>query len=218
VVTWRASLGTSLALAVSGLATLASPQPRPAAPSPTLLERVLAGVEQAEQAHPTACGTLTETRSSPLLSRPLRLQGSFCTAGTDRFRVEYRGERPARVVYNRGTLNVSADGKRTEVMEVGSSVRRAQSYFSGKDASKNLQRDFSITVSLKADRYALLMRPVSGRIARRVTRVAVELGRDDFLPRRIEIDGKSGVNSVFDIRIETLDQPLDEEEFRVYRP
>lgn len=218
MLTRRASLGTSLALALSSLAAPASPQPRPAASSPQLLERVLAGVEEAERAHPTACGTLTETRSSPLLSRPLVLHGTFCAAGTDRFRVEYRGERPARVVYNRGTLNVSADGKRTEVMEVGSSVRRAQTYFSGKDASKNLERDFSITVSLEADHYALLMRPVSGRIARRVLRVAVLLGRDDFLPRRIEIDGKSGVDSVFDIRIETLDQPLDEEVFRVYRP
>ncbi len=216
--TWRASLGTSLALALSGLTAPAAPGPPPAASDSELLQRVLLGVEQAEHAHPTACGTLTETRSSPLLSRPLRLHGSFCTAGTDRFRVEYRGDRPARVVYNRGTLNVSADGKRTEVMEVGSSVRRAQTYFSGKDASKNLQRDFSITVSERADRYALLLRPVSGRIARRVLRVAVELGRQDFLPRRIEIDGKSGVDSVFEIEIETLDQPLDEEVFRVYRP
>jgi hypothetical protein len=59
---------------------------------------------------------------------------------------------------------------------------------------------------------------VSGRIAGRVKRVAVELGKLDFLPRRIEIDGRSGVNSIFEIQIERLDAPLEKDLFEVYRP
>jgi hypothetical protein len=209
----KAAGSAALTLAAAGLAW-ASPGPT----SPELLARVFAGVQQAEQTQRTGCGRLTETRSSALLSRPLVLKGSFCAAGTDRFLVEYQGKKPARVVYNRGTLNVSADGKRTEVMDVGSAVERAQRYFSGEDAPDNLRRDFAITVSEKDDRYALLLVPVSGRIAKRVERVAVELGRADFLPRRIEVFGRSGVTSVFEIEIEELNQPLDEELFRVYRP
>jgi hypothetical protein len=84
--------------------------------------------------------------------------------------------------------------------------------------SENLERDFSIAVAEAGDRYTLQLRPLSGRIARRVKRVAVELGKADFLPRRIEIEGKSGVNSTFDIRIEKLDAPVDAGLFEVYRP
>ena len=116
-------------------------------------------------------------------------------------------------------LNVSTDGgRRTEALDVGSAVRRAQRYFAGPRAAENLERDFSITVAETGDRYALLLLPVSGRIARRVKRVAVELGKDDFLPRRIEIDGKSGVDSTFEIQIEKLDAPLDEEPVRRLPP
>jgi hypothetical protein len=147
------------------------------------------------------------------------MHGTFCAGGVDLFRVEYAGPQPARVIYNRGVLNVSTDGgKRTEALDVARAVERAQRYFAGPHAPENLERDFSITVAAAGDRYALTLHPVSGLIARRVKRVAVELGRLDFLPRRIEIDGKSGVNSVFEIRIEKLDAPVDEDQFRVYRP
>jgi hypothetical protein len=176
-------------------------------------------VGQAQERHSSGCGTLTETRVSPLLVRPFVLHGTFCAAGVDRFRVEYAGPQPVRVIYNRGALNVSTDGgKRTEAFEIGRAVQRAQRYFAGPHAPENLERDFSITVAETSDRYTLLLLPVSGRIAQRVKRVAVELGKLDFLPRRIEIDGKSGVNSTFEIQIERLDAPLDEDRFRVYRP
>jgi hypothetical protein len=176
-------------------------------------------VGQAQERHASGCGTLTEKRVSPLLARPLVLHGSFCAAGVDLFRVEYAGPAPARVIYNRGALNVSTDGgKRTEVFDVGRSVQRAQRYFAGPHATENLERDFSITVSETGDRYALLLLPVSGRIAQRVKRVAVELGKLDFLPRRIEIDGKSGVNSIFEIQVERLDTPPEKGLFDVYRP
>jgi hypothetical protein len=184
-----------------------------------LLDSVWRGVRQAQERHQSGCGTLTETRVSPLLVRPLVLKGTFCAAGLDRFRIEYAGPEPARVVYNDGVLNVSTDGgRRTEAFDVRGAVGRAQGYFAGPRAPQNLERDFSIAVAEKGDRYTLQLLPVSGRIARRVKRVAVELGKADFLPRRIEVEGKSGVNSSFDIRVEKLDAPLDAGQFEVYRP
>lgn len=174
---------------------------------------------QAQERHASGCGTLTEKRVSPLLVRPLVMHGTFCAAGFDLFRVEYKGPEPARIIYNRGALNVSTDGgKRTEAFDVSRAVQRAQRYFAGPHAHENLERDFRVTVAETGDHYALLLIPVSGRIAGRVKRVAVELGKLDFLPRRIEIDGRSGVNSIFEIQIERLDAPLEKDLFEVYRP
>jgi len=213
----RGGFRAALPLALVGLAT--SGGATQSVDSRKLLDRVWQGIKQAEQVQETGCGTLTETRASLLLARPLVLHGSFCAAGIDRFRVEYQGPEPARIIYNRGTLNVSTDGgKRTEALDVGSAVKRAQEYFAGPSAAQNLERDFSITVAESSDRYILTLVPVSGRIARRVKRVAVELRKLDFLPRRIEIDGKSGVNSVYEIEIGRLNEKLDESVFRVYHP
>ena len=210
-------LAVALSWALAGTGAAEPPTRTPA--SRALLDSVWRGVQQAQQRHVSGCGTLTETRVSPLLVRPLVMTGTFCAAGLDRFRVVYAGPDGARVVYNRGVLNVSADGgRRTEAVDVGGAVRRAQGYFAGPRAAENLERDFSIAVAEAGDRYALELVPVSGRIARRVKRVAVELGKADFLPRRLEIEGRSGVSSTFEIRIETLDTPLDEGLFKVYRP
>jgi hypothetical protein len=209
------TVALSSILAVTG----ASEPPTRTPPSRARLDEVWRGVQQAQQRHVSGCGTLTETRVSPLLVRPLVMSGTFCAAGLDRFRVVYAGPDGARVTYNRGVLNVSADGgRRTEVVDVGGAVRRAQGYFAGPTAAENLERDFKIAVADAGDRYTLELLPVSGRIARRVKRVAVDLGRADFLPRRLEIEGRSGVSSTFEIRIEKLDTPLDESLFKVYRP
>jgi len=213
----RTALAVAVSLALVGAGPSGPSGPSgPAPASPELRELIWRGVARA---HVSGCGTLTEKRVSPLLVRPLVLHGTFCAAGVDRFRVEYAGPEPTRVIYNRGALNLSTDGgKRTEAFDVGHAVRRAQGYFAGPHATENLEHDFSITASETGDRYSLLLLPVSGRIARRVKRVAVELGKLDFLPRRIEIDGKSGVKSIFEIQIEKLDAPVDEGLFRVYRP
>jgi hypothetical protein len=210
----HAPLSALLPLALVGLGPPASSRSAPS--SRELLDRIWRGVQER---HESGCWKLTETRVSPLLVRPLVMHGNFCAAGLDRFRVDYEGPKAARVVYNRGVLNVSTDGgKHTEVFNVSHAVQRAQRYFSGPRSSVNLEHDFSITATETSDRYVLLLLPVSGRIAGRVKRVAIELGKVDFLPRRIEIDGKSGVDSIFETRIEKLDSPLDESLFEVYRP
>jgi hypothetical protein len=210
----RAVLRAALASALIGVA----PAPGSSDPaSDPLLERIWRGVEQAEKRHENGCGTLDETRVSPLLVRPLVRHGTFCAAGLDRFSVEFERPERTRVVYNRGILNATSGG-RTEVLDVGGAVKRAQRYFSGPRAPENLERDFRITANETSERFALLLVPVSGRIAGRVKKVAVELDKDDFLPRRIEVEGRNGVDSVFEMRVERLDATLDESVFEVHRP
>lgn len=206
----RAALASAL-IGVTASAGSSAPGSDP------LLERIWRGVGQAEKSHQSGCGELTETRASPLLKRPLVRHGTFCAAGLDRFRVEFERPEKARVVYNRGILNATS-GSRTEVLDVGGPVSRAQHYFSGPRAPENLEHDFRITASETADRYALVLVPISGRIAGRVKRLAVELGKDDFLPRRIQVEGTNGVSSVFEMRVERLDTALDERVFEVHRP
>jgi outer membrane lipoprotein-sorting protein len=176
------------------------------------------GAAEAQTRHATACGTLTETRRSPLLARPLVLQGMFCVGGPDKFRLEYAEPNPLLVIYNDGAVNVSMDGgKQTEAFDVGDAVTRAQGYFSGPRALQNLERDFAIETTETANGYALELSPVAGRFARRLTSVVVGLGKADFLPRRIVISGKSGVTSTFDIRVDRLDGRVDPSLFRAYR-
>jgi hypothetical protein len=210
-------LGVALSSALVG-AGASEPASRTPA-SRERLDSVWRGVQQAQERHVSGCGALTETRVSPLLVRPLVLKGTFCAAGLDRFRVDYGGPEPVRVVYNAGVLNVSTDrGRRTEALDVGGAVRRAQGYFAGPRAPQNLERDFSITVAETGDRYTLQLLPSSGRIARRGRKSALPSSTATRFTRRIEIEGTSGVDSTFDIRIEKLDTPVDEETFSVYRP
>jgi len=145
------------------------------------------------------------------------LAGRFCVAGTDRFRLDYAEPNPIRIIYNAGALNVSLDGGRhIEAFEVGQAVERTQGYFSGPRARQNLEHDFAIRIAEIGDRVELDLRPVAGRVARRVTRVVVEFSRD-FLPHRLDITGKNGVSSRFEIRMTEPGAKTDEAMFKVYR-
>ena len=222
VLTFRARvrLGSAVvALALAGAASASTgPQPGAALASRPLFDRVWIGAAEAQARHATACGTLTETRTSALLARPMVLHGTFCVGGGDKFRLEYAEPSPFLVIYNDGALNVSTDGgKHTEAFDVGDSVKRAQGYFSGPRARQNLEHDFTIDATESVDRYALELKPVAGRFASRLTRVVVSLGKRDFLPRQILISGRSGVTSTFDVRIEAIDGAVDPSLFRAYR-
>lgn len=187
--------------------------------SRALLDRVWRHVGEVQRRHTSACGTIVETRTSPVLTRPLVAGGTFCLAGTDRFKLAYAPPTPFRILFNGGILNVSADGgTHTEAMDVAASVSRAQSYFSGPDSAANLERDFRIEVSETPDRFVLRLTPVAGRIAKRATHIAVELGKVDGFPRQITIEGRNRVTSVFDITVEKVDVPLEASTFEVYDP
>ena len=186
-----------------------------------LLQQVWDGVQTAQKKYPSSCGTVTETRTSALLARPLTFHGKYCAEGMNRFSLEYGGPQPVRLLYNDGYLNVttSRDGKSTtEVMQIGEQVRRTQAYFSRDKSIQNLKRNFTIDLREDGKVYEMKLVPRSGRFSNRVNYIVVKLLKDSFLLSSIEIDGKSGVRSVFDIQVTQLNPKIDEELFKVYKP
>ncbi len=188
-----------------------------AAQSDELLTRIWDGVQQAQKKYTSGCGTITETRTSSLMVRPMVLRGKFCAEGTQRFALEYFEPHPIRIRFNENYLNVTTGGK-TEVMDVGSSVRRAQSYFSRENSIANLKKNFTITVQEDSGSYEMKLVPRSDNFRRRLNYVVVKLNKRDFLLRSLEVDGKSGVNSVFAIDVSSVNPKIPSETFEVYKP
>ena len=57
--------------------------------SDDLLNRVWDGIQQAQKNYKSMCGTITETRNSSLMVKPLVLRGKFCAEGTTKFALDY---------------------------------------------------------------------------------------------------------------------------------
>jgi hypothetical protein len=201
------------------LAALPLPLPAAAA-ADALLKHIWQGVQTAQKKYTSGCGTITETRHSPLLVKPRVFRGKFCAAGTDRFFLEYSEPDRISIKFNRDYLNVSTGrgGKDTEVIEVGHNVRRTQAYFSKDNSIENLQKNFVIAAKETAGVYEMRLTPRSERFRSRINYVVVKLGKEDFLLRSLEVDGKSGVNSVFTIQIGDLNAHPKEDMFKVYKP
>ena len=188
-----------------------------AAQSDDLLTRIWDGVQQAQKKYTSGCGTITETRTSSLLVKPMVLRGKFCAEGTTRFMLEYFEPAPLRIRFNENYLNVTTGGK-TEIVEVGRSVRRAQSYFSRENSVGNLKKNFTITVQEDRRDFEMKLVPRSDAFRRRLNYVVVKLNKRDFLLRSLEVDGKSGVNSVFAIDVSSVNPEIPAEMFEVYKP
>ncbi len=188
-----------------------------AAQSDDLLTRIWDGVQQAQKTFTSGCGTITETRTSSLMVRPMVLRGKFCAEGTTRFSLEYFEPNPLRIRFNENYLNVTT-GSNTQVMEVGSSVRRAQSYFSRENSIANLKKNFTITVQADSGSYDMKLVPRSEAFRRRLNYLVVKLNKRDFLLRSLEVDGKSGVNSVFAIDVSSVNPKIPADTFEVYKP
>jgi outer membrane lipoprotein-sorting protein len=182
-----------------------------------LLSRVWDGVQQAQKKYPSSCGTVTETRTSNLMVKPLVLRGKFCAEGTTRFSLEYFEPAPIRVLYNDNYLNFTS-GNTTEVLEVGGDVRHAQSYFSRGNSIENLKKNFIITVKEESHDYEMKLVPRTDTYRRRLNYLVVKLDKKDFLLRSLEVDGKSGVNSVFAIDVTSLNPKIPPDTFEVYKP
>ena len=192
-----------------------------AAQDDALLQRIWDGVQAAQQKYTSSCGTVIETRTSALLAKPLVFHGKFCADGMTRFSLEYTGSQPIRLLYNQDYLNVTTtrDGKATtEVLQVGEHVRRTQAYFSRTNSIQNLKRNFTIALREDNKVYEMKLVPRSSRFSSRINYVIVRLLKDTFLLSSLEIDGKSGVHSVFDIQATQLNPKIDEEMFKVYKP
>jgi len=188
-----------------------------AAQSDDLLTRIWDGVQQAQKKYTSGCGTIIETRTSSLLVKPMVLHGKFCAEGNTRFMLEYSEPVPLRILFNENYLNVTTGGK-TEVLEVGSSVRRAQSYFSRENSIGNLEKNFTITAQEDSRGYEMKLVPRSDAFRRRLNYVVVKLNKRDFLLRSLEVDGKSGVNSVFAIDVSSVNPRIPADTFEVYKP
>jgi outer membrane lipoprotein-sorting protein len=187
----------------------------------TLLQRVWDGVQAAQKKYTATCGTVTETRTSPLLARPLVFHGKYCAEGMNRFSLEYTGPDAIRLRYSDDYLNVTmtqSGEKTTQVLEVGHQVRRTQAYFSRENSIENLKRSFTITLRDEGKVYEMRLVPRSSRFATRVNYVVVKLLKDSFLLSSLEVDGKSGVHSVYEIQVTDLNPKINEEMFRVYKP
>jgi outer membrane lipoprotein-sorting protein len=188
-----------------------------AAQSDDLLNRIWDGVQQAQKKYTSSCGSITETRTSSLMVKPMVLRGKFCAEGTTRFALEYFEPARVRIRYNDNYLNVTT-GDKTEVMEVGGSVRRAQSYFSRENSIDNLKKNFTVTVQEESGDYEMKLAPRTDNFRRRLNYLVVKLDKRDFLLKSLEVDGKSGVNSVFAIDVTSLNPKIPAETFEVYKP
>ena len=185
--------------------------------SDDLLNRVWEGVQQAQTKYTSSCGTVTETRTSSLMAKPMVLRGKFCAEGTTRFALEYFEPASLRIRYNEDTLNIASGGK-TEVMEVGSNVRRAQSYFSRESSIGNLKKNFTIAVKEDSGDFEMKLVPRTDNFRRKLNCLVVKLDKGNFLLRSLEVDGKSGVNSVFVVDVSSLNPKIPAKTFEVYKP
>ncbi len=85
-----------------------------------------------------------------------------------------------RIRFNENYLNVTT-GSKTEVMEVGSNVRRAQSYFSQENSIENLRKNFTITVQEDSRDFEMKLVPRTDNFRRRLNYLVVRLNKQDFL-------------------------------------
>ena len=185
-----------------------------------VIARIWEGVQAAQTKFQSGCGRISEIRSSKLLAHPLHFRGKFCASGTEKFSLEYFEPERIRLVFNRDYLNVTTgkDKRITEVLDVGSNVRRTQKYLSGKDSITNLHKQFSITIKESSSAYSMKFVPRTLRFKQKINYVTVTLRKSDFLLSSLELDGKSGVNSLFVIDIENTNQDTGEDPYTIYRP
>lgn len=185
--------------------------------SDDLLNRVWDGIQQAQKNYASMCGMITETRTSNLMTKPLVLHGKFCAEGTTRFALDYFEPSSMHVRFNENYVNVTSGGK-TEVREIGKSVRRAQSYFGRENSLGNLKKNFTVTVQEDGRDYQMKLVPRSNTFRERLNYLVVKLNKRDFMLRSLEVDGKSGVNSVFVIDVNSMNPKIPPEMFEVYKP
>jgi outer membrane lipoprotein-sorting protein len=186
------------------------------AQSDDLLTRVWAGVQQSHAKFSSICGTVTETRTSKLIAKPMMLHGRFCAEGSDRFMLEYAEPSPVSIRLNGDYLNVTANGK-TEVINISGEERQAESDYANENSIDALKKKFTVTAEENGRSFELRLVPRAQGIRRRLNYLLVKLDKQSFLPRSVEVDGKSGVNSVFAFDITSENAKLPEETFEVVK-
>jgi outer membrane lipoprotein-sorting protein len=187
------------------------------AQSDDLLTRIWTGEQQAQAKFTTACGTVTEIRTSSLMVKPLVLHGKFCAEGTNRFMLEYFEPNPMRIRLNENYLNVQMGDGKMQAMDIGSDIHRVQSSFAGSKSIETLKKDYTITTQESSLDFEMKLIPRSESLRHRFNYLIVKLNKRNFLPRSLEVDGKSGVNSVFTFDITSVNTKLPEDTFEVLK-
>lgn len=185
--------------------------------SDELLNQVWDGIQQAQKNYTSMCGNITETRTSNLMVKPLVLRGKFCAEGTTKFSLEYVEPSSMRIRFNENYLNLTTGGN-TQVTEIGKNVRRVQTYFGGENSLDNVKKNFAITVQEVGRDYQMKLVPRTNTFRDKLNFMVVKLDKKDFLLRSLEVDGKSGVNSVFVIDINSMNPTIPADTFDVYKP
>ena len=188
-----------------------------ASQSDDLLSQVWNGIQQAQKKYTSMCGTITETRTSNLMVKPLVLHGKFCAEGTTKFSLEYVEPSRMRIRFNENYLNVTTGGN-TQVREIGKNVRRVQSYFGEENSLGNVKKNFTITVQQDSRDYQMKLVPRTNTFRDKLSFMIVKLDKKTFLLRSLEVDGKSGVNSVFVIDVNSMNPKIPTDVFEVYKP
>jgi outer membrane lipoprotein-sorting protein len=163
------------------------------------------------------CGNITETRTSNLMVKPLVLRGKFCAEGTTKFSLDYVEPSSMRIRFNENYLNLTTGGN-TQVTEIGKNVHRVQTYFGGENSLDNVKKNFTITVQEGSRDYQMKLVPRTNTFREKLNFMVVKLDKKDFLLRSLEVDGKSGVNSVFVIDINSMNPTIPADTFDVYKP
>ena len=185
--------------------------------SDDLLNQVWDGIQQAQKKYTSMCGTITETRTSDLMLKPLVLHGKFCAEGTTKFSLEYVEPSRMSIRFNENYLNVTSGGN-TQVREIGKNVRRVQSYFGGENSLGNVKKNFTISVKEDGPDYQMKLVPRTNTFRDKLNFMVVKLDKKDFLLRSLQVDGKSGVNSIFVIDVTSMNQKIPKDTFEVYKP
>lgn len=185
--------------------------------SDDLLTRIWDGVGQAQKKYRSMCGNITETRTSSLMTKPLVLHGKFCAEGMNRFALEYVEPSNLRIRVNDNYVNVKS-GDKTEVTDIGKSVQRAESYFGRENSLANVKKQFNVTVQEDSRDYQMRLVPRTNTFRDRLNYLIIKLDKRDFLLRSLEVDGKSRVNSVFLIDINSMNPKIPADMFEVYKP
>jgi outer membrane lipoprotein-sorting protein len=202
---------------VRSLAVPSSVAPSSVDRADDLLNRVWDGIGQAQKNYKSICGTITETRTSNLMVKPLVLHGKFCAEGTTRFALDYFEPSSMKIRFNENYVNVST-GDHTEVIDIGKSARRAQSYFGQDKSLGNLKKQFTVTVQEDSRDYEMKLVPRTDTFRRSLNYLIVKLDKGNFWPRSLEVDGKSGVNSVFVIDVTSMNPEIPVDMFEVEKP
>ena len=188
-----------------------------AAQTNDLLSQVWNGIQQAQKKYASMCGIITETRTSDLMVKPLVLHGKFCAEGTTKFSLEYVEPSRMSIRFNENYLNVTSGGN-TQVREIGKNVRRVQSYFGGENSLGNVKKNFTISVKQDGPDYQMKLVPRTNTFRDKLNFMIVKLDKKDFLLRSLEVNGKSGVNSVFVIDVTSMNPKIPKDTFEVYKP